>query len=102
LETAVSFSGVMLRGSGLEWDLRKSQPYEIYDELEFDVLAGETGDCYDRYLIRIFEMKQSIRLIEQCLDNIPFGPIKTDDNKITPPSRFDIKQSMESLIHQTL
>lgn len=93
------FSGVMLRGSGLEWDLRKSQPYEIYSELEFDVLSGSNGDCYDRYLIRIFEMKQSIRLIEQCLDNIPFGPIKTDDNKITPPSRFDIKQSMESLIH---
>ena len=93
------FSGVMLRGSGLEWDLRKSQPYEVYSELEFDILAGSNGDCYDRYLIRVFEMKQSIRLIEQCLDNIPFGPIKTDDNKITPPSRFDIKQSMESLIH---
>jgi len=93
------FSGVMLRGSGLEWDLRKSQPYEIYDELDFDILAGANGDCYDRYLIRIFEMKQSIRIIEQCLDNIPFGPIKTSDNKITPPSRFDIKQSMESLIH---
>ena len=93
------FSGVMLRGSGLEWDLRKSQPYEIYSELDFDILSGSNGDCYDRYLIRIFEMKQSIRLIEQCLDNIPFGPIKTDDNKITPPSRFDIKQSMESLIH---
>ena len=93
------FSGVMLRGSGIEWDLRKSQPYEVYSELEFDILAGSNGDCYDRYLIRVFEMKQSIRLIEQCLDNIPFGPIKTDDNKITPPSRFDIKQSMESLIH---
>jgi NADH:ubiquinone oxidoreductase subunit D len=85
----------MLRGSGLEWDLRKSQPYEIYDELNFDVLAGTTGDCYDRYLIRLFEMKQSILIIEQCLDNIPFGPIKSSDNK-TPPSRFDIKQSMES------
>ena len=93
------FSGVMLRGSGLEWDLRKSQPYEVYSDLDFDVLSGSNGDCYDRYLIRVFEMKQSIRLIEQCLDNIPFGPIKTDDNKITPPSRFDIKQSMESLIH---
>ena len=93
------FSGVMLRGSGLEWDLRKSQPYEIYNELEFDILAGSHGDCFDRYLIRIFEMKQSIRIIEQCLDQIPFGNIKTDDNKITPPSRFDIKQSMESLIH---
>jgi len=93
------FSGVMLRGSGLEWDLRKSQPYEVYDQLEFDILAGTNGDCYDRYLIRVFEMKQSIRIIEQCLDNIPFGPIKTSDNKITPPSRFDMKQSMEALIH---
>jgi NADH dehydrogenase I D subunit len=101
LEDAMAwgFSGVMLRGSGLEWDLRKSQPYEIYDELNFDILAGTTGDCYDRYLIRLFEMKQSILIIEQCLDNIPFGPIKSSDNKVTPPSRFDIKQSMESLIH---
>jgi NADH dehydrogenase I D subunit len=93
------FSGVMLRGSGIEWDLRKSQPYEIYDELDFEILSGTNGDSYDRYLIRLFEMKQSIHLIEQCLDKIPFGPIKTSDNKITPPSRFDIKQSMESLIH---
>ena len=93
------FSGVMLRGSGIEWDLRKTQPYEVYDEMDFDILAGAHGDCYDRYLIRVFEMKQSIRIIEQCLDQMPFGPIKTDDNKITPPSRFDIKQSMESLIH---
>jgi len=101
LEDAMAwgFSGVMLRGSGLEWDLRKSQPYEIYDELDFDILAGTTGDCYDRYLIRLFEMKQSILIIEQCLDNIPFGPIKSSDHKVTPPSRFDIKQSMESLIH---
>jgi NADH-quinone oxidoreductase subunit D len=93
------FSGVMLRGSGLEWDLRKNQPYEIYNELEFETLAGTNGDCYDRYLIRVFEMKQSLQIIEQCLDNIPLGPIKTSDNKITPPSRFDVKQSMEALIH---
>jgi len=93
------FSGVMLRGSGVEWDLRKSQPYEIYDELNFDIISGINGDCYDRYLIRLFEMKQSILIIEQCLENIPLGPIKSSDNKITPPSRFDIKQSMESLIH---
>jgi NADH dehydrogenase I D subunit len=93
------FSGVMLRGSGLEWDLRKSQPYEIYDKLDFDIISGLNGDCYDRYLIRVFEMKQSVRIIEQCIENIPFGPIKTSDHKITPPSRFDIKQSMESLIH---
>ena len=96
---AWGFSGVMLRGSGLEWDLRKVQPYEIYNELDFDLLTGLNGDCYDRYLIRIFEMKQSLKLIEQCLDKIPLGPIKSDDNKITPPSRFDIKQSMEALIH---
>ena len=93
------FSGVMLRGSGIEWDLRKSQPYEVYGELEFDLLTGTNGDCYDRYLIRVFEMKQSIKIIEQCLDNMPLGPIKSDDAKIVPPSRFDIKQSMESLIH---
>jgi NADH dehydrogenase I D subunit len=93
------FSGVMLRGSGLEWDLRKSQSYEIYDKINFDILAGFNGDCYDRYLIRVFEMKQSIRIIEQCLDKMPFGPIKTDDHKVTSPSRFDIKESMESLIH---
>lgn len=93
------FSGVMLRGSGVEWDLRKCQPYEIYDELNFEILAGTNGDCYDRYLIRLFEMKQSIAIIEQCLDNIPTGPIKSSDHKITPPSRFEMKQSMESLIH---
>lgn len=101
LDEALSwgFSGVMLRGSGIEWDLRKNQPYEIYDEIQFDVLSGTNGDCFDRYLIRIFEMKQSIKIIEQCLNNIPLGPIKTSDNKITPPSRFEMKQSMEALIH---
>lgn len=93
------FSGVMIRGSGVEWDLRKSQPYEIYNEVDFEILSGSNGDCYDRYLIRVFEMKQSIAIIEQCLDKIPTGPIKTSDNKITPPSRFDMKQSMEALIH---
>lgn len=93
------FSGVMLRGSGLEWDLRKTQPYEIYNELNFEIMSGTNGDCYDRYLIRLFEMKQSISIIEQCLENIPLGPIKSVDNKITPPSRFEMKQSMEALIH---
>jgi NADH dehydrogenase I D subunit len=93
------FSGVMLRGSGLEWDLRKTQPYEVYGKMEFDTISGINGDCYDRYLIRLFEMKQSLRIIEQCINNIPLGPIKTSDHKIVPPSRFDIKQSMESLIH---
>lgn len=93
------FSGVMLRGSGLNWDLRKNQSYEIYDELKFDVPVGFNGDCYDRYLIRIFEMKQSLKLIEQVLEKIPLGPIKSNDTKVTPPSRFEMKQSMEALIH---
>ena len=93
------FSGVMLRGSGVNWDLRKSQPYEVYDELDFEIPVGTSGDCYDRYLIRIEEMRESLRIIEQCLNNIPYGRIKTDDNKITPPQRIDMKQSMESLIH---
>jgi NADH dehydrogenase (ubiquinone) Fe-S protein 2 len=93
------FSGVMLRGSGVKWDLRKSQPYEIYDKLNFKIPVGSNGDCYDRYLIRIFEMKESLKIIEQCLNKMPLGIIKTNDNKITPPSRKEIKQSMESLIH---
>ena len=93
------FSGVMLRGSGIKWDLRKSQPYEVYDSLKFDIPVGSNGDCYDRYLIRVFEMRESLKIIEQCLNNIPLGIIKTNDNKITPPSRKDMKQSMESLIH---
>jgi len=93
------FSGVMLRGSGVNWDLRKSQPYEIYSKLNFHVPTGTNGDCYDRYLIRIIEMKESLRIIEQCLNNIPAGLVKTSDNKVTPPSRSNIKQSMESLIH---
>jgi NADH dehydrogenase I D subunit len=93
------FSGIMLRGSGLEWDLRKNQSYEIYDKINFDLLIGFNGDCYDRYLIRIFEIKQSVLIIEQCLDQIPLGPIKTDDHKIISPARLNIKQSMESLIH---
>ena len=94
-----SFSGVMLRGSGVKWDLRKSQPYEVYEELDFDIPIGTNGDCYDRYLIRIYEMKQSLKIIEQCLNNMPNGLIKSSDKKLTPPSRTDVKQSMESLIH---
>lgn len=94
-----SFSGVMLRGSGLPWDLRKTEPYEIYKELNFDVPVGTNGDCYDRYLVRIEEMRQSINIIVQCLNLLPDGEIKTDDRKITPPSRYEMKTSMESLIH---
>lgn len=93
------FSGVMLRGSGIQWDIRKSQPYEIYNELDFDIVVGNHGDCYDRYLIRVLEMKQSIRIIEECLEKIPNGLIKNNDTKITPPSRIDTKRSMEALIH---
>jgi len=93
------FSGVMLRGSGVVWDLRKSQPYDIYQELDFDIPVGSRGDCYDRYLIRIEEMRQSLRLIMECLNKIPEGVIKVDDRKISPPSRTHLKESMESLIH---
>jgi NADH dehydrogenase (ubiquinone) Fe-S protein 2 len=75
------FSGVMLRGSGIPWDLRKTQPYEIYDQLDFDIPVGTNGDCYDRYLIRIEEMRQSLRIINQVINTIPEGPIKADDNK---------------------
>jgi NADH dehydrogenase (ubiquinone) Fe-S protein 2 len=93
------FSGVMLRGSGVAWDLRKTQPYDIYDQIVFDIPVGTRGDCYDRYLIRVEEMRQSIRIIMQTLNKMPQGMIKTDDKKITPPSRVQMKQSMESLIH---
>ena len=93
------FSGVMLRGSGIGWDLRKTQPYDIYDRMDFQVPVGSRGDCYDRYLIRVEEMRQSLRLIMECLQEMPQGIIKSDDRKITPPSRSQMKQSMESLIH---
>jgi NADH dehydrogenase (ubiquinone) Fe-S protein 2 len=92
-------SGPMLRGSGVKYDIRKNQPYEVYDRLDFDVPIGHHGDCYDRYMCRIQEMRESIRLITQCLNDMPTGPVKTDDRKITPPSRAHMKQSMESLIH---
>ena len=95
----LGFSGVMLRGSGLQWDLRKSQPYEVYDELDFNIVVGNHGDCYDRYIIRLLEMKQSIRIIEECLNKIPNGLVKNNDLKITPPSRSHTKKSMEALIH---
>jgi NADH dehydrogenase (ubiquinone) Fe-S protein 2 len=94
-----SFSGVMVRGSGLSWDLRKEIPYEIYDKLNFNIPVGSQGDCYDRYLVRIQEMRESLSIIMQCLQQIPEGMIKTDDKKIVPPSRSDMKSSMESLIH---
>nr|QYC61833.1 NADH dehydrogenase subunit 7 [Paralia sulcata] len=94
-----SFSGVMLRGSGINWDLRKSQPYEIYDKLKFDIPTGTKGDCYDRYLIRVLEMKESLKIIKQCLNKIEIGNIRSDNRKVSFPLRTDMKQSMESLIH---
>jgi len=96
---AYGFSGVMLRGSGISWDLRKTQPYEIYSLLDFDIPVGLHGDCFDRYNIRVEEMRQSLRIIFQVLNKIPEGIIKTDDRKICPPSRSHMKNSMESLIH---
>jgi NADH dehydrogenase (ubiquinone) Fe-S protein 2 len=93
------FSGVMLRGCGVRWDLRKSQPYEVYPQLTFSIPVGINGDCFDRYLIRLNEMRQSLKIIFQCLDSIPVGAIKTNDYKISPPSRSDLKQSMEAVIH---
>ncbi len=93
------FSGVMLRGSGHPWDLRKTQPYDAYNKIIFDVPVGTQGDCYDRYLLRVEEMRQSLRIVLQCLNDMPQGIIKTDDRKVTPPSRSQMKQSMESLIH---
>ncbi len=100
---AYGFSGVMVRGSGAAWDLRKSQPYECYAEMDFDIPIGKNGDCYDRYLIRVEEMRQSVRIMRQCiaLMNKPDGkgPVSNTDNKITPPKRQEMKRSMEALIH---
>jgi len=95
------FSGVMVRGSGIAWDLRRNQPYECYDELEFDIPLGKNGDCYDRYLCRMEEMRQSVRIMRQCvakLSDTP-GPVMTEDYKVVPPRRADMKRSMEALIH---
>lgn len=93
------FSGPMLRGSGIAWDLRKAQPYDGYENFDFDIIIGKNGDCYDRYLLRIEEMYQSLRIIKQCLNQMPQGPVKTDNKKIAPPSREEMKHSMESMIH---
>lgn len=93
------FSGVMLRASGLPWDLRKTQPYEIYSEIDFSIPVGNRGDCYDRYLIRIEEMRQSLNIIQQTLKLIPEGPIKDTSYKLNPPSRTEMKTSMEAVIH---
>ena len=98
---ALGFTGPMLRGSGVAWDLRKQQPYEVYDLLDFDIPVGVNGDCYDRYLVRMEEMRQSNRIIKQCVEwlrNHP-GPVITDNHKIAPPERVDMKSNMEELIH---
>ncbi len=96
---AWGFSGPCIRGSGLPWDLRKSQPYDVYDRMEFDVPVGKNGDCYDRFMVRIEEMKQSLRIIKQCLNEMPEGPIASLDRKVVPPKRGEMKRSMEALIH---
>ncbi len=93
------FTGVMLRGSDVAWDIRKAEPYEIYDELDFDVPIGKTGDCYARYLLRMEEMRQSASIMKQCLERLREGPVMVDDHKIAPPSRAEMKHSMEALIH---
>ena len=100
---AWGFSGVMVRGSGAAWDLRKSQPYECYEEMEFDIPVGKNGDCYDRYLIRMEEMRQSVKIMRQCCEKLQApagqGPVVIDDGKIVPPARGEMKRSMEALIH---
>ncbi|MFQ5617879.1 MAG: NADH-quinone oxidoreductase subunit D [Rhodospirillales bacterium] len=93
------FSGPNLRACGIAWDLRKARPYDVYEKMEFGVVVGTHGDCYDRYLMRMSEMRESIKIIKQCLDKMPGGPVKADDRKITPPSRAEMKHSMEALIH---
>lgn len=93
------FSGPMLRASGVPWDLRKAQPYDVYEKMEFDVPIGKTNDCYARYLVRMEEMRQSIKMMKQCLNEMPDGPVMVDDHKVAPPSRADMKRSMEALIH---
>ncbi len=93
------FTGPMLRGSGVAWDLRKSQPYEVYEKMDFDIPVGKTGDCYARYLVRMEEMRQSLRIMKQCLEQLPEGPVKTNDYKVSPPPRAEMKNSMEAMIH---
>jgi NADH-quinone oxidoreductase subunit D len=97
----LGFSGPMIRGSGIAWDLRRKQPYEVYDQLDFDIPVGVNGDCYDRYLVRVEEMRQSNRIIRQCIDWLRKhpGPVMLDDHKVSPPPRAEMKEGMEALIH---
>ncbi|MBU6235961.1 MAG: NADH-quinone oxidoreductase subunit D [Alphaproteobacteria bacterium] len=93
------FTGPMLRASGVAWDLRKSQPYDVYEKMDFDIPVGKTGDCYARYVVRMEEMRQSLKIMRQCLKDMPGGPVKVDDYKVVPPPREEMKRSMEALIH---
>ncbi len=95
----LGLSGPMLRSTGLAWDLRKAQPYEVYDRMEFKVPVGRHGDCYDRYLIRMAEMRESLKIMRQCINEMPTGPVLSDDRKVVPPPRAEMKRSMEALIH---
>ncbi len=96
---AWGLTGPMLRGSGVAWDLRKAQPYMVYDRMDFDIPIGKNGDCYDRYLVRVEEMRQSLRIIDQCLEKMPEGPVLYRERKVAPPTRGEMKRSMEALIH---
>ena len=93
------FSGPMIRGSGIAWDLRKSQPYDVYAKMDFEVPVGTRGDCYDRFMVRVEEVRQSARIMKQCLNEMPEGPIASLDRKVVPPKRAEMKRSMEALIH---
>jgi NADH-quinone oxidoreductase subunit D len=95
----LGMTGPCLRSTGLAWDLRKSQPYDCYDEMDFDIPVGTTGDCYARYLVRVEEMRQSLRIMRQAIETMPEGPVLAENNKVTPPRRADMKHSMEALIH---
>ncbi len=96
---AWGMTGPVLRGSGIPWDLRKSQPYDVYDRMKFEIPVGKNGDCYSRYLVRVEEMRQSLRIIKQCLEEMPKGPVLSENTKVAPPRRGDMKRSMEALIH---
>jgi NADH-quinone oxidoreductase subunit D len=96
---AWGFSGPMIRGAGIPWDLRKSQPYDVYERMQFEVPVGTNSDCYDRFMVRVEEVRQSAKIMKQCLAEMPSGPVCSQDRKITPPGRAEMKQSMESLIH---
>jgi NADH-quinone oxidoreductase subunit D len=93
------FTGPNLRAAGVPWDLRKAQPYDGYDQVDFDVPVGKHGDCYDRYVVRMYELRESVKIIKQCLHKMPVGPVRVDDSKIAPPTRAEMKRSMEALIH---